>query len=101
MRYFGMTDMTEIKRMSLGDYRLRMKAYRLRRLDREYEIAEQAWMNREIQATKKRGRKYDAIYKRFSSFFDYSGKEAEILGKEIEHSEMAKRYIEIMRAKDE
>lgn len=96
-----MTDLTEIKRMSMSEYRLRMKAYRLRKLDTEYDIAMQAWMNREVQATRKRGKGQAAYYKRFRQFFDYEGRENEILGIEKEHSELAKRYIEIARAKDE
>ena len=92
--------MTEIKRMSLAEYRIRMKAYKLRRLDRENEIAYQAWLNREVQATKKRGKSTVAYYKRYKDFFDFEERENMILGKEKKHSALAQRYIEGMRLRN-
>ena len=92
--------MTEIKRMSLAEYRIRMKAYKLRRLDRENEIAYQAWLNREVQARRKRGKNTVFFYKRFGEFFDFEEKENMILGKEKKHSALAQRYIEGMRLRN-
>ena len=103
MRYLGMNDLQEIKRMTIAEYSLRMKAYRLRELDCEYHIALQAWMNREIQATKRKSKtKYESVYKDFSKFFDYEGKQDVILKGEKELKKkpatgMAGRYAEYMR----
>lgn len=45
-----------------------MKAFQLARVDREYEIALQAWMNHQVTATDKNGK---PVYKKFKDFFDY------------------------------
>lgn len=79
MRYLGMNDLREINRMTLAEYNLRIKAYRLRKLDRDREIAFSAWLNREINATRKRGKKIEYIYRDFNKFFDYEKREREIL----------------------
>lgn len=86
--------------MTLKEYRLRMKASRLIQLDEEYLVARMAWMNREIQATKRVGKRYDPIYKTFKSFFDYENKQAQILGEKVGGSDdLIERYKEAMRAK--
>ena len=74
-----MNDLREIKRMTLAEYNLRIKAYRLRKLDTDREIAFSAWLNREINATKKHGKKIEYIYRDFNKFFDYEKREQEIL----------------------
>lgn len=99
-----MTDLREINRMTIAEYSLRMKAYRLRRLDQEYHIAYQAWMNREIQATRKKGKsRYESVYKDFRSFFDFESREKEILyGTKRENKPangIASRLSEYMRMK--
>jgi hypothetical protein len=72
MRFLGMNDFAEIDRMTLYEYGLRMTAFRLRRADREYELHLQAWLNREIKAKKKSGkRKMVPVYGNFKQFFDY------------------------------
>lgn len=75
-----MNDLAEINRMTLYEYSLRMTAFRLRRADREYEIHLQAWLNREIKAKKKAGkRKMIPVYENFKQFFDYEKRINEIL----------------------
>lgn len=72
LRFLGMNDFAEIDRMTIHEYSLRMTAFRLRRADREYEIHLQAWLNREIKAKKKSGkRKMILVYENFRQFFDY------------------------------
>ena len=95
-----MNDLREINRMTLAEYNMRIKAYRLRKLDRDREIAFSAWLNREINATKKRGKKIEYIYRDFNKFFDYEKREREILGelddKESENN-VTSRLKEYMR----
>lgn len=104
MRRLNMHDFEEIDRMTLGEYRLRMKASALRDLDADERLAKQAWMNREIGAKKKTGKdSYDVIYKRFDKFFDAKSRERAILGLEEykkKPSTIAERYREYMRRKD-
>ena len=97
-----MNDLREIKRMTLAEYNLRIKAYRLKKLDQDREIAFSAWLNREINATKKRGKKIEYIYRSFDKFFDYEKREREILcgsdDKEPADS-VTSRFKEYMRMK--
>ena len=48
-----------------------MKAYRLSRVDDEYDMYLQAWLNTSVGATKMQGKKEVPVYKRFKDFFDY------------------------------
>ena len=105
IRYFGMTDFTEINRMTLSEYRIRGTAYRLKQLDSEYMIAREAWLNRQIMATKKKGKnRQEYVYKTFKSFFDYEKAEQTILDgsedSESGFSEIGKRCIEYKRLRN-
>jgi len=99
-----MHDFADIDRMTLAEYRLRMKASALRDLDEDERLAKQAWFNREIGAKKKRGKNsYDIIYKRFDKFFDAESREKAIMGFEEykkKPSTVAERYREYMRRRD-
>lgn len=57
---------------------MRMKAFNLAQVDKEYDIALQAWMNHQVTATKTIGtgknQKTESIYKGFNDFFDYKKK---------------------------
>lgn len=57
--------------MSLPEYLYRMKAHSLSRVDKEYDMHLQAWLSRDIKATKKQGDKEVYVYKSFKDFFDY------------------------------
>lgn len=103
LRRFGMSNLDEIDRMTYRAFRLRMKAYELRRLDEEYRIALLAWQIREIEAKKKNGKnKYRYTYDSFRKFFDYDVQERRIMGY-VNSSESEKtlteRYKDYMRAK--
>lgn len=81
LRYLGMTDFKEIDRMTLYEYGMRMKAHRLRQVDREYEIHLQAWANHNVQATKRQGKdKAVPVFKTFKQFFDYEKRIEEVTG---------------------
>lgn len=82
-----MQDFKDIECMTLHEYGLRMKAHRLKEIDRAYEIHLQAWASSIVQATKKQGKdKIVPVYKTFDQFFDYEGKIREVLN---EHEEDA------------
>ena len=100
MRYFGMADMHDIDRLTFRDFRLRMKAYSLRQLDKERDLAFLAWQMREVNATKQSGknkRKY--VYTRFDKFFEHEKYEARIKGEEKPSNGMVERYKQYMRNK--
>ena len=75
-----MKSLYEIETLSLYEYSMRMKAHRLTQIDREYELALQAWLNQQVQATKEQGSKQVPVYKEFRKFFDYEARVNEIDG---------------------
>ena len=102
MRFFGMKDLHEIDIMTRRDFRLRLKAYELERVDDEYRIALLAWQIREIEAKKKNGKKYRYVYDTFKRFFDYEKHVNRIMGTkghEDREKTPAERYLEYMRMK--
>lgn len=70
MRYFGMTDMNEIDRMTLGEYFMRMEAAMLRNNDQEKLIHLQAWASQMVQATEGSKKHPKPKYKTFKEFYN-------------------------------
>ncbi|MGL4642757.1 MAG: hypothetical protein ACRCVH_00455 [Vagococcus fluvialis] len=79
-RYFDNFTMSDFERMTIREYEVMLKAYKLRNLDKEYFIHLQAFKNQEIKATKKVGKQEKMVYKNFNEFFPYQKRENEILG---------------------
>ena len=48
-----------------------MKAFQLARVDTQYDMHLQAWLNHSVTATKEQGKKQVPVYKNFKEFFDY------------------------------
>ena len=66
----GFTSFEQVDRLTFPEYNLMMKAVELRRVDEEYRIHWQAYLNQAVKSTK--GKKDPKpIYKRFEKFFDY------------------------------
>ena len=63
----------------LSEYQLRMKAHQLSRVDREYELHLQAWLNQQAQATKSKGKKTVSVFGTFNDFFNYEERVNEIV----------------------
>ena len=76
--------------MTISEYELRLKAYRLKRLDEQEFIYQQAWANWQVQATKQQGKKQVPVYSTFKKFFDKEKFENEILGIETSDSTFKK-----------
>lgn len=76
----GMKDIKEIERMTLYEYEIRKTAYRIAYLDKSRELHDQAWLNQQIKATKKAGKKEVPYYKNKKDFFDYERQFNEVLG---------------------
>ena len=85
--------------MTISEYELRLKAYRLKRLDEQESIYQQAWANWQAQSTKQQGKKQVPVYSTFKKFFDKEKFENDILG--IETSDSAfkkdKKLINLMK----
>ncbi len=75
LRYLGMRDFPEIRRMTLYEYNMRMKAFRLQQVDRDYDLHLLAWESWNVQAMKKQGKnKTVPVFKTFKQFFDYEAR---------------------------
>lgn len=81
--------MKDIEVLTLYEYQMRMKAYRLAQVDREYEMHLQAWLNHAVTATKEQGKKQVPVYKNFKEFFDYEKRLKEV-EKELNGQKQAK-----------
>ncbi|NEX54126.1 hypothetical protein GTP07_14440 [Lactococcus lactis] len=83
--------------MTISEYELRLKAYRLKRLDEQEFIYQQAWANWQVQATKQQGKK--PLYPTFKKFFDKRKLENEILGIESPENKFKKdkKLINLMK----
>lgn len=57
---------------------MRMRAFNLARVDKEYDMHLQAWLNHAVTATKEQGKKQVPVYKKFQDFFDYEKRLKEI-----------------------
>lgn len=76
--YPDLWDEKKLGRITLKHYLRLVKASRLRALDREFEIHLSAWKNREIEATKGKGR---YVFTDFRKFIDFEKRESELLGR--------------------
>lgn len=81
--------------MTFPEYLYRMKAHSLSRVDKEYDLHLQAWLNEQVGATKKQGKNSVPLYKNFKDFFDYNKAIETIKGAESsslsdEHKRMAR-----------
>ena len=54
--------------MTLVEYELRMEAYQLKQVDRQNEIAQQAWMNQQVQANELKHTRAQVFAKRMAEF---------------------------------
>lgn len=61
-----------------------MKAFNLSRVDKEYDMHLQAWLNSQVDATKNIGSdknpKEQRVFKKFDDFFNYKGRLSEVEG---------------------
>lgn len=100
MRYLGINNLKEIDRMTISEYELRLKVYRLKKLDEQELIHQQAWASWQIQATKTQGKKEVPVYRKFQDFFPKDKLENEILGVKTE-SKVDKNLLHLMKKANE
>ncbi|WP_270284706.1 hypothetical protein, partial [Enterococcus faecalis] len=94
-RYLEITDLSEIERMTLYEYEVRLLAFQLKRLDHERDLYLQSWLNNQIKATK--GKKSEPYYKEFNKFFNYEEREKLILGKSLIDEKVDIGAIDLLR----
>lgn len=78
---------------------MRMNAFNLAQIDKEHDMAKQAWMNHQVTATKTSGsgknQKTEPVYKNFKDFFDYEKKLREVDGEQ--NHKLSKRQRRMVR----
>lgn len=91
-----MNDLQKIGQMSLDEFKLRQRAYLLKRVQIDEDLHLLAFLNRNVKAVRKDGKTY--VYKRFKDFFDKEKRLNGILKKESARvSERLLKITERMR----
>ena len=62
--------MREIEKMTLNEYLIRTEAFQLQTIKRNEELAYQAWLNQQVQATTGSPKNPKPKFKEFRKFFD-------------------------------
>jgi len=70
-RFFGFTSFAEVDNLTPHQYRLMVRALRLRQVDEDYKSHWLAYNTFQASAKKKQGKSEVAVYKTFRSFFNY------------------------------
>ena len=92
-----MRSFEEVDDLLLDEYLLLMKAYNLKRVDKEFDYHLQAWLSQQVQATEQRGKRSVPVYKIFKDFFDYEERVNKIL--EPEPKKVKRTKIELLLLK--
>lgn len=78
LAFFGISDLTQIERMRLSEYDLRLKAHKLRYLEEEKMVHLLALRIRDAKAVSSDKKTY--LFKKFSDFYDEEARRDEVLG---------------------
>lgn len=62
--------MREIEKMTFDEYLVRLEAFQLRTIKRNEELAYQAWLNQQVQATTGSSKNPKPKFRKFEQFFD-------------------------------
>ena len=95
-RFFGFTSFAEVDNLTPHQYRLMVRALRLRQVDEDFKSHWLAYTTFMAQATKKKGKKEVPVYKTFRSFFNY---EEELKKAEKELNGPDERFKELIAYK--
>lgn len=70
LAYLGLVSIREIERMTFDEYLIRLEAFQLRTIKRNEELAYQAWLNQQVQATIGSSKNPKPKFRKFEQFFD-------------------------------
>ena len=70
LAYLGLGNIQEIEKMTFDEYLIRLEAFQLRTIKRNEELAYQAWLNQQVQATTGSSKNPKPKFKKFDQFFD-------------------------------
>lgn len=89
-----MTDLATIEKMTLKEYDLRMRAYRLQQVDRMFERRDLAWAIMIAKSVDKDG---NYVYKTFKDFFDYDEALKTVGNIQVREEDMDQDLVRIAR----
>ena len=70
-RYLNFTSLYHIEILTLREYALRVRAFQLQQIDKEYRMYKQAWLNHQVTLTKEQGKKQVPIIDGLKISLDY------------------------------
>lgn len=70
LAYLGLVSMQEIEKMTFNEYLIRLEAFQLKTIKRNEELAYQAWLNQQVQATTGSSKNPKPKFRKFDQFFD-------------------------------
>lgn len=70
LAYLGLVSMRDIEKMTFDEYLIRLEAFQLRTIKRNEELAYQAWLNQQVQATTGSSKNPKPKFRKFDQFFD-------------------------------
>lgn len=70
LAYLGLENIREIEKMTFDEYLIRLEAFQLRTIKRNEELAYQAWLNQQVQATTGSSKNPKPKFKKFEQFFN-------------------------------
>ena len=70
LAYLGLVSMRAIEKMTFDEYLIRLEAFQLRTIKRNEELAYQAWLNQQVQATTGSSKNPKPKFRKFEQFFD-------------------------------
>lgn len=70
LAYLGLVSIREIEKMTFDEYLIRLEAFQLRTIKCNEELAYQAWLNQQVQATTGSSKNPKPKFRKFDQFFD-------------------------------
>lgn len=91
LAYLGLVNMREIEKMTFDEYLIRLEAFQLRTIKRNEELAYQAWLNQQVQATTGSSKNPKPKFRKFDQFFDTNKMIDEVRGNFEENYKVTKK----------
>lgn len=91
LAYLGLVSMREIEKMTFDEYLIRLEAFQLRTIKRNEELAYQAWLNQQVQATTGSSKNPKPKFRKFDQFFDTNKMIDEVRGNFEENYKSTKK----------
>lgn len=83
-RYFGFRSLDEVDLLTIKEYEMLCEAEKYRQVDKQKDIALNAWLSFVASAKKKVGKNLKPVYPTFESFFDYSKEIRKLKGENVD-----------------